>query len=410
MTDRIMFEMSRWLSRIQYQEMHYDANILYENSNNNENWHSRVLRILFEYRDGNEYPVFNSFIGLMKRKADYPSLDLHRIQTLKCSNEKYRIDLLVEIGHESTIIIENKINWALDQNCQIERYVEQVRDNPLLKDKSNIYVVYLTADGTKGVEDYSLTEKAKKWLKGTLDNESIHFLSLSYAYDILPWLETEILPNIKVKSNIFLSSVTLYTDLLKSLFQRDEADEIITKKLINKMEQENIKMGSIEDAFLIQEQAAKFAERITLAKEQKMKEVAERFITTPLRNYLNEMGTQLNLQTAEFFIGYFNIIITHPTWNKCRIHLGIWQYKIYGGLQYIDPQSNSLQPDMLIALCKKFSGWKGDNNEPVWRYFDTGHRNYYALETWQAIENGEFVKYIESFVKEIYDIVQGMDI
>ena len=59
--DRKMLELSRWLSDLNKQELHYDANILYENSNNNENWHSRVLRVLFEFRDGNVHPILNSF-------------------------------------------------------------------------------------------------------------------------------------------------------------------------------------------------------------------------------------------------------------------------------------------------------------------------------------------------------------
>lgn len=404
-----MQDLSRWLYELQKKELHYDANILYENSNNNENWHSRVLRMLFEYLDGNEHPVLNSFVSLMKRKADLPFLNIPKSEFVMCTNEKFRIDLLVEMDYDCAIIIENKINWAIDQDCQIERYVEQVRKTPL-QNKANIYVVYLTADGTKNVEDYSLTEKAKELLSGELENEGSHFLSLSFAYDILPWLENDVLPNIKIKSYILLSSVTLYTDLLKSMFKRDETSQTITTKLIRKMEEKNIKMESLEDVFWAQEQAAKFAESVSLAKEQKMKTVAERCITSPLIKYLKELDTQLNLQTAEYFLGYFNIIITHPTWSKCRIHIGIWNYKNYGGLQYLDPQGNALQPEVLDELHKKFNGWKGDNNEPIWNYFENGYRSYYTLETWHIIENGIFLSYIESFIKEIYDKVQGIEI
>ena len=424
MTDNKMMELSRWLSEIQKQELHYDSNILYANSNNNENWHSRVLRVLFEYRDfeyhdGNHH-VLSSFIGMMKRKGGYPNLELPQGEAVVCSNEKYHIDLLVEIGNKSAIIIENKINWAVDQDSQIERYVEQIRNNPLL-DKSNIYVVYLTADGTKRVEEYSLTNKAKEWLKGTQDNEGIHFLPLSYADDILPWLENEMLPDIPYQSglgseygsnNILLYSIILYVNYLKNRFRRDETNQTITTKLINKMEQENIKMDSLEDAFLAQEQAAKFAERVTLAKEQKMKEVAQRCIIEPLSEYVQGLG--LRLENAIFTLGNFDIIIANDIvnnkWSKCKIHLGIWQYKNYGGLRYIDPHGNALLPEELTALREKFIGWKGDNSEPVWNYFDNAYRSYYTLEAWQVIESGAFEKYIESFIKEIYDRVQGLAI
>lgn len=409
MTDEIMLNLSRWLSGLEKQELHYDANILYENSNNNENWHSRVLRVFFEYRDGNEHPILCSFINLIQEKAYYPLLNIPQHESIKCSNEKEHIDLLVEIGNKSTIIVENKINWATDQDAQIERYVNVVRNNPQL-DKSKIFVIYLTADGSKKVENYSLTEKAKEWLKGTQPDESFHFLPLNYAYDILPWLEDEILPNIKVKSNVLLSSVTLYVDYLKARFMRNESEQSITTKLIEKMKQEQIKMNSLVDAFITQEQAAKFADRVNQAKEQMLKEVGERCVTTPLKQYLKELDLELKLQSAEFYLGYFNIVITHPTWNKCHIHLGDWQYKNYGGLRYDDPQNNPLSTDVLNELRNRFNGWKGDNNEPVWNYFDSNYRGYYTLEAWKVIESGDFLKYIVSYIKEIYDKVQGLEI
>lgn len=409
MTDEIMLNLSRWLSRLEKQELHYDANILYENSNNNENWHSRVLRVFFEYRDGNEYPILCSFINLIKEKAYYPLLNIPQRESIKCSNEKEHIDLLIEIGNKNAIIVENKINWAVDQDGQIERYVDVVRNNPQL-DESKIYVIYLTADGSKNVEDYSLTTKAKEWLKGTQLDESCHFLPLNYANDILPWLEKEVLPNIKVKSNVLLSSVTLYVDFLKARFLRNESEQAITKKLIEKMEQEHITMNNLEDAFITQEQAAKFADRVNLAKEQKLKEVGERCVTTPLIQYLKELAPELKLEKAEFYLGYFNIVITNPLWNKCHIHLGDWQYKNYGGLRYKNPQNNPLSTDVLNELRKRFDGWRGDNNEPVWNYFDSNYRGYYNLEAWKVIESGNFLKYIESFIKEIYDKVQGLAI
>ena len=409
MNDLKMMELSRWLCETEKQELHYDANILYENSNNNENWHSRVLRVLLEFRDGNEYPILKSFIDLIKRRANYPHLEMPHHENIRCTNESDRIDLLINMESKGAIIIENKINWAADQDKQIERYVDLVRENPLLN-KSNIYVIYLTADGTKAVEDYSLTENAKKWLIGTLPDESSHFLPLNYAYDLLPWLEKDVSPNIKVKNNILLSSVTLYVDYLRNRFMRNESEQSITTKLIRKMEQENIKFGNLEEAFKAQEQASKFAERVTIAKEQKMKEVAEQCITAKLRDYLKELDKQFKLETAEFHLGYFNIIITNKNWGKCRIHLGIWQYKNYGGLQYEDPKNNTLQPDVLKTLRERFNGWKGDDNEPVWKHFDNIFRSYYSLEAWQAIENGDFLKYIESFIKEIYDKVNGIEI
>jgi transcriptional regulator of heat shock response len=49
------------------------------------------------------------------------------------------------------IIIENKINNAVDQDRQIERYVDKVKPH-----NNNIFVLYLTLDGNKDASHDSI--------------------------------------------------------------------------------------------------------------------------------------------------------------------------------------------------------------------------------------------------------------
>lgn len=387
-----------WLLELTNSERQSRKNILYENSNNNENWHSRILRMLLEYHEGEYYPILDSFITYLNEKN---KLSIRKIGDYKeppkveCYNEWEHIDTLVRINNDA-IVIENKINWAVDHNTQIERYIKTIIQNPMV-DGNNIYVVYLTSDGNKKVSECSFTEEAK----GLIENN--HFVPLNYLEDILPWLKDIILPKVDKDNKVLYSSIFVYIDYLENMF-KDESDYQITNKIIKKMEEMEIGINNLEDCFNILDGATQLVNELNKIKEQKIKNAADTFIITPLKLFLEEKYKQLEIKKVEFYLGYFNIEIKHQQWNKCCIHLGIWQYKIYGGLAYYDPKV-PLSQDVLNRLKERFNGWKGDNNEPIWNYFKE-YRDYYSLDAWRKIEKGEFVKYVEWFIKDFYEKIK----
>ena len=400
-TNEKLKQIALWLFELTNSEKQARKNILYENSNNNENWHSRILRMLLEYHEGDYYPILDSFIAYLNGKKN---LSIKRIGYYKecpkveCYNEWEHIDTLVRINNDA-LIIENKINWAVDQDAQIERYIKTIIQNPMI-DGNNIYVIYLTSDGNKIVSDYSFTEEAKRLIGKN------HFIPLDYLNDILPWLKDEILPNVVIENKIFYSSILVYIDYLENMFKND-SDNQITNKIIEKMEEKEIGINNLEDCFNILDGATKLVNELNKIKEKKIKEVADSYIITPLRSFLEDKDKQLEIIKAEFFLGYFNIEIKHQSWSKCCIHLGIWQYKVYGGLAYNDPKA-PLSQDILNRLKAKFDGCKGDNNEPIWNYFKE-YRDYYSLDTWKKIEmrgQGSFVEYVERFVEDFYDKIK----
>ena len=134
--------------------------------------------------------------------------------------------------------MENKIYGAVDQESQLERYIECVKKHG--KKESNIYVVYLTKDGEKSADNSSFTQKAKKYLNYKEDDNG-RFIPLSYRYDILPWLEAIVLPNCTIKEDLLISALKQYIDYLKNILGIRENNE------------QNIKiMKTIEDTLGIE--------------------------------------------------------------------------------------------------------------------------------------------------------------
>ncbi len=171
----------------------------------NENAHTRILTQLLKYREDGHYTILKSFLKLLPGfDVDSLSIDKSRVFF-----NRENIDGLIEKEGEYAVIIENKIHWAVDQNKQIERYVHTELQHGIPQD--NIWVIYLTRDGLKKVENYSLTPKTAKMLES-------RFVELDYRHHILPWLKDSILPNCRMKEEWLVSAIKQYVDHLEGMF------------------------------------------------------------------------------------------------------------------------------------------------------------------------------------------------
>ena len=189
----------------------------------NENAHSRILNKLLSYPKGSEYPILQSFV----RKLHNWDKEIV-INTPSFSNELERIDCLIQEKNKYAIIIENKIHDAADQQNQLEKYLDKVRTHDIPNE--HIWVVYLTRDGRKMPESYSLTEKAKKMVGN-------RYTPLNYRFDILPWLREDVLPSCMIKEEWLISAIKQYIDHLEGMFQERKDDEKYNntmKEIINK--------------------------------------------------------------------------------------------------------------------------------------------------------------------------------
>ena len=134
-----------------------------------------------------------------------------------CNHGKYDYDVQREFRHMDIclkndlnfIIIENKVNGAIEQKSQIFRYVSEA-----LKEQKRVYVLYLNPVSRTLPSDFSLNT-----LDGSVFNlmSSEDLIVMSYAYDIVPWLES-LLANINQNQEYLRTSIFQYVDYLKIKF------------------------------------------------------------------------------------------------------------------------------------------------------------------------------------------------
>lgn len=181
------------------------------NSQIYETAHSRVLFKLFKAGKRYGYPLWQEFskrIGLYTITANSFG-----------PPEKYNIDLLVE-GVDSTnkkigIIIENKINGALDQDKQIQRYINSLEIKESLEEKQ-IYVIYITRyNDSSGPSDNSFPLEMKERFGN-------RYYKISYEVEIRSWINNckDIWLNDMIRS-----ALTQYGCFLNNLFEPNKEKE-----------------------------------------------------------------------------------------------------------------------------------------------------------------------------------------
>jgi len=121
-----------------------------------ENLHSDIIKLILDPSTngeiGNEENI-NLFVKLLKKIK--PGLKIEWSGKIKVEREEKNIDILI-YDEENAIVIENKINHAIDQYDQVGRYYKEVS-----KEKSVNAVVYLTLTPKKKID----IEKSIKSLK-----------------------------------------------------------------------------------------------------------------------------------------------------------------------------------------------------------------------------------------------------
>ncbi|MGN0033266.1 MAG: PD-(D/E)XK nuclease family protein [Candidatus Limimorpha sp.] len=171
----------------------------------NENAHSRILAKLLKYKTDGCRVILSSFLSLLEGFNE----SIRDINESSVYCNKDFIDCLVECPGKYAVIVENKIHNAEDQDKQIERYVNAEISKEIPKDK--IWVIYLTSDGMKIVDNRSFTQETKAILGN-------RFVTLDYRNDILPWLRDSVLPNCKLREDWLISALKQYVDHLEGMF------------------------------------------------------------------------------------------------------------------------------------------------------------------------------------------------
>lgn len=181
----------------------YHLNIIDE-VHANENSHSRILVRILQYKENDQYSNLISFLNYLDIAVSPSDPTINA--------EKDRIDATI-LDKDYAVIIENKIHNAVDQEEQLQRYVEVVEQRGYKLEQ--IYVLYLTRWGNKTPTLSSLPDD----LRASLGSR---YKEISFRFDVLPWLEEEVLPKCRLRDRELISGIEQYIDHLKGMFNLRE--------------------------------------------------------------------------------------------------------------------------------------------------------------------------------------------
>ena len=179
----------------------------------NENAHTRILVRLLQIPS-----LLRSFLEYIRDTFQLQSFYIpDELSANDVSEFSDFIDAKIETKN-FCIIIENKINYAVDQDRQIERYVSTVKSQ-----NKNIFVLYLTLNGTKIPTPNSIGKSA------------VPIIEINYREHILNWLEHKITFSVSdtLQQPFLQSGILQYIDHIKGRLGMRKNDR---KTLLNDIE------------------------------------------------------------------------------------------------------------------------------------------------------------------------------
>ena len=188
-----------------------------------ENLHSEILKFLLEnYED-----FFNNFLDLIKikNKKEY--------STPEITNEEAKIDILIK-SENKAIIVENKINWAPDQNEQLARYYKKVKYEYKKEVEKIIYIVP-SENKNPNEQTFGKDEKIKKEIK----DRFVPIISFDGSEnDLVSCLEKS---RDKLKANLEKTKNNLDSENFNKLFFINHYIEILKRTGVGDMSEVELK-------------------------------------------------------------------------------------------------------------------------------------------------------------------------
>lgn len=366
----------------------------------NENAHTRILMKLLQYNKGKQFPILNLFLKLFTETTG----ETIEIQKPQLFTGKDFIDGLIKDFGKYAIIIENKIYGAPDQENQIERYINTLEKEGYKNE--NIYVVYLTIDGTKVVRDYSFTAKAKRKLGFKSDIEAGRYVQINYEQHILPWLK-EIAP-IYIHEEYLYSGVFQYVDFIEGILEIRKEDKPMKEKLNKYLEEklELIDNNSSEKYQIITEKvklAEEFVEYMHELQVSYITEICAKHLLPNIKRFSLKNGFEIDSYTFEK--DRIEIILLNPLWKKSKLIFHSEGNDNLLGLFYFDKDKP------FAAKTKEYfsKDYKTSHWFPAWKYATNGYRNMND-DFWLKVSDGGLSRYIIDEFKKIIKIVEENDL
>lgn len=395
MDDKHLLNLAKEISEIINKSRVYNANIITE-LHANENAHSRILRMFLQYDDGKkEFPILRKFLEIPKVKKIFGNKGF---KNPVFSNEQERIDVLIEEPGSFAVIVENKIKGATDQERQLERYIESVESHDISSD--NIYAIYLTDNGEKIVDECSLTKKAKKKLNYNGSEDMGRFIPMNYRYDILPWLEKEVLPNCIEKEELLISALKQYIDYLKCMFGITENEEqkiLIMEKLKKELGFSGNDLESVEKCFKTIEELDCLKQKVADIKEDLARNCFDENIKKPFDDFLKKQnatsGSDYELVVSFESFNRFDIVVRSKNWEKYNFLV-----QEYGGMYY-----GLVNIDKSNPYKVKEGSFNGYDKNNAWWSARKRFRlaELCELDFWKLVQKRAFVSCLEEMFEEV---------
>lgn len=392
MDDKHLLNLAKEISEIINRNRVYNANIITE-LHANENAHSRILRMFLQYDDGKkEYPILGKFLDIPKVKQVFGNKGF---KNPVFSNERERIDVLIEEPGSFAVIVENKIKGATDQERQLERYIKSVNAHRVPYD--NIYAIYLTDSGDKEVSDRSFTDVAKKCLGYKDENDMGRFVPMNYRYDILPWLEKEVLPNCIEKEELLISALKQYIDYLKNMFyiMEDEVQKSLIEEKLKKeigINAEELDIDALGKCLKTIDELECLKSRVINLKDELIRTWKDEHIKKPFEEYLKSENPEYRLNVSFVSFNEFDIAVYSENWEKYYFMVqkkdGL-NYGLYNKDQY-NPYTVK---EGTFKIYRKSNWW------PACKKFNSA--DLCESDFWRLVRNGDFVKNLIEMFKDV---------
>lgn len=363
----------------------------------NENTHSRILKMILSYSENGQYPFYESFLKIDKVANILPEGFLGGEPYF--FNERDRIDLLIE-GKDYAIIIENKVYDAVDQERQLERYLDSCIGRGIAPER--LFALYLTKDGSKKVAEESLTANAREVL-GVSSETQGRFAEINFKEDILRWLQESILLcEGKVYTQI-KSAIIQYTDYVLGMFGGGESTSKFHEGMTDLLVKYDIRTIDSYTGYI--EAANRLSADLSRRRDEVCGFLARRFISAPLQDYCKHH----NIELAEGPYSYtsVNIQMSIPGQTDCSFILRPYGGRIFYGISKPKDKENPVTSDVLAD-----NGFAEDEVWAAWRYPSPENRQYEYPTTpafWEvAVAGGGFVQFVvEAYEQTIKLLARG---
>ena len=144
---------------------------------------------------------------------------------MEVTAETDRVDVALK-GDDIFVIVENKVNAAEEQNCQVYRYVHEIAIDKYGYKLSQIYVLYLNPTNNNLPSEYSLCDENNENNVFKELGED-HYKVLSYKYDVTDWLRSISVNN----EPHIVSALDQYIDFLENKFHTTLLDTAMNNEI-----------------------------------------------------------------------------------------------------------------------------------------------------------------------------------